>query len=494
MLKPTVLAFLCEIHSLNHCYIQATHALPFSPRPFRTPSHYILSSNMPPLVLQLLIYLVAWASGVAGLVFINSFDNWVGNTTYRIDWNSSSSDPSFYDLDLVQPRSIYSVDVTPNVSWPDQWSYKYAVQIPRNGDRFIQVSLGSDVWPGVYYWRMSGGNQTNSVSNTFMISSSNGKTNPTTISSLVPVTATQDIVQTSDGHLVTYRSSEVYSSAVIYTTIVVVSDSGKGAPLAKVPMIIGIALGLIFLITLPIILWLVLRCRRRPIQSSGGNKSIPIDLEDVHNSSVLDLMPANAVGYTVASATSTRSTVRQAGAIVDGEKRLVTISQDLPQPTTPAMNSDPFSDPSTPILPKPSRHILITANPSASEHDSPPNSGNPCDPLMSRANSATTSFRAMYSHGAPSIDVHTDPTLNRERLREKIPQQTRQGLYPEHQALSEDDIASRIIVSGRAIDMGSLGRDHVPDVDENGLLPPDYFQATQPIPSRRSSQAFPGTL
>ncbi|EUC61050.1 hypothetical protein RSOL_381200 [Rhizoctonia solani AG-3 Rhs1AP] len=75
---------------------------------------------------------------------------------------------------------------------------------------------------------MVGGNQTTAVSDTFLISSSSGKTNPTTITSVVPVTATQDVVQTSDGHAVTYRSSEIYSSAIIYTTIIVVSDDGQG--------------------------------------------------------------------------------------------------------------------------------------------------------------------------------------------------------------------------------------------------------------------------
>ncbi|KAG8691288.1 hypothetical protein FRC11_005264 [Ceratobasidium sp. 423] len=271
--------------------------------------------------------------------------------------------------------------------------------------------------------------------------------------------------------------------------------SGKGAPLAKVPMIIGIILALIFLITLPIILWLVLRYRRRPIQPPGGGKPTPIDLENIHNSSVLDLMPSNAsaVGSTVAPTASTRSTTRQVWAIVDGEKRLVTISQDLPRSTTPAVDSDPFADPSTPISPKSSRRILIPTNPSASEHDSPSNGINPYDPLLSRANTATTSFSAMYSRGAPSTDTHTDPTSSGERLSEKIPQQARQRLHSEQQALSEEDVASRIIVPGRAVDMGSLGRDHVPDVDEHGLLPPDYFQATQPIPSRQPSQAGPST-
>ncbi|CUA71033.1 hypothetical protein RSOLAG22IIIB_04425 [Rhizoctonia solani] len=440
---------------------------------------------MAPLVSQLLIYLILWASGVAGFVFTNSFDNWVGNTTYRIEWDTSDSDPSLYDLELVQPRSIYSVGIAPNMSWPDRWSHKYAVQIPRNGDHFIQVALGSDVWPGVYYWRMTGVNQTTALTETFLISSSSGSTNPTTITSLVPVTATRDIAQTSDGHIVTYRSSEVYSSAVIYTTIVVVSDSGTGAPSAKVPMIIGIALALIFLITLPIILWLVLRYRRRPSHSSSRNKPAPIDLEDLHNSSVLNLVHSDAsvAGSTITPAASTRSTTRQVWAIVDGEKRLVTISREPPQPATPTVDPDPFADPSTP---KSFRRILVPANPSISEHNSPSNRLNPYDPLLSRANTATTSLSATFSHNAPSIDAHTSLIQSGERSNEKPLQQAAQIIYSEPLELLEEDITSRIVVPGRAVDMGSLGRDHVPDVDENGLLPPDYFQATQP-PSRQSS-------
>ncbi|CAE6416514.1 hypothetical protein ACGC1H_002253 [Rhizoctonia solani] len=443
------------------------------------------------LIFSFLIYLIVRASGVTGFVFVNSFDNWVGNTTYRIDWVASSSDPSVYDLELAQPRGIYSVGVFPSISWPDQWSHKYAVQIPRNGDHFIQVTLDSNVRTGVYYWRMAGGNQTTAVSNTFLISSSSGQTNPTTITSVVPVTATQDVVQTSDGHAVTYRSSEVYSSAIIYTTIIVVSNDGKGTPLGKVPMIIGITLALIFLITLPIILWLVLRYRRRPNQSPGRDKPAPIDLEGVHNSSVLDLMPfsASTAGPTVTPTTSTRSNTRQVWAIVDGEKQLVTISQDPSRPTTPIVDSDPFADPSTL---KASRRILVPANPSTSEHGSPSISVNAYDPLLSRANTATTSFSATFSR-APSTDVHIGPIQTGERLAEKMPQQVGQRIFPERHEISEEDIASRIIVPGRAVDLGSLGEDHVPDVDENGLLPPDYFQATQPIPSQRSSQAGSST-
>ncbi|KDN40204.1 hypothetical protein RSAG8_08267, partial [Rhizoctonia solani AG-8 WAC10335] len=380
------------------------------------------------LVLQFLIYLIAWASGVTGFVITNSFDNWVGNTTYRITWDTSSSDPSVYDyLELVQPRDDYPRGIAPDVSWPDRWSYKYAVQIPQSGDHSTQVILGSDVWPGPYYWRMAGGGLITAVSDLFLISSSNGRTTPATITSLVPVTATQDVIQTSDGRVVTYHPSEVYSSVTIYTTIIVVSDGGKGASLAKIPMIIGISLALIFLITLPIILWLVLRYRRRSNQSSGGDKPTQIDLEDVHNSSVLDLMPSNApaAGSTAIPAASTR----QVWAIVDGDKRLVTISQDSPQPMTPTVDSDPFTDPFTPKSP---RRILIPANPSTPEHDSPSNSINPFDPLLSRANTATTSFSAVYSRGAPRVDAHTDPTQSDDGLTEKMPQQARERFYSDH--------------------------------------------------------------
>ncbi|KAJ1302071.1 hypothetical protein OPQ81_000905 [Rhizoctonia solani] len=442
------------------------------------------------LASHLLFYLLLWTSGVAGFAFTNSFDNWVGNTTYRIDWTTSSSDPSTYDLELVQPLNIYSIGITPNLSWPDRWSHKYAVQIPINGDHFIQVSLGSDVWPGAYYWRILGPNQAISASNTFLISSSGGRTNPTTVSSFIPVTATQDITRTSDGHLVTYKSSDVYSSAIVYTTIIVVSDGGKGTPLTKIPMIIGITLALVFLITLPVILWLLLRYRRRPSQSSGADKPVPIDmeLEDAHNSSVLDLIPssASAVSSTVGSA-PTRTATQQVWAIIDGEKRLVTIPRDPPHPMPPVVDSDPFADPSTPIKPKSHHRILIPTNPSTGDH-SPSINLNPNDPLLTRTNTSTS---AAFSR---EIDTHTGSVLSGERLGEKMPQPSRQGSYLEPYVLSEEEIASRMIIPGRAVDMGPLGRDHVQDIDENGLLPPDYFQATQPLSPRHSSQAGPSNL
>ncbi|CAE6406207.1 unnamed protein product [Rhizoctonia solani] len=444
---------------------------------------------MTPLVFKLFIYLVASVSGVAGFVFTNSFDDWVGNTTYRVNWESSTSDPSVYDLTLVQPLGIYSVGINPNTSWPDRWYNKYAIQIPRNGDKTIQVPLGSSVWSGVYYWRMESANETTPVSKTFMISSSSGSTSPTTITSFVPVTATEDVVQTSNGQVVTYKSSDVYSSAVVYTTIIVYSDSDKGTSLGKGPMIIGVALVLIFLVTLPILLWLVLRYRRRSTQSSGKNKPVQIDLEGIPNSSVLNLAPSNVsvVSSATTPAASTRNATQQVWAIVDGEKRLVTIPQDLPPPT-PVTECNPFADPSAPNSPKSTRRIFVTANPNVSEYDSPSNSINPFDPLLSRANTATT---AAFSGGPRSTNTNTDPALHQGPDEKR--EQNRQRMYSEGYAVSEEDIASRIVIPGRAVDMGTLGRDHVPDVDENGLLPPDYFQATQTIPSTQYSQAGPST-
>ncbi|CCO29487.1 hypothetical protein BN14_03500 [Rhizoctonia solani AG-1 IB] len=442
---------------------------------------------MIPLVLKLLIYLMASASGVFGLVFTNSFDNWVGNSTYRISWDMSASDPSTFDLALVQLNQTYSVGIVPNVSWSARWYRDYAIQIPRNGDRTILVPLDSTVWPGVYYWLMSSANE---VDNSGQRDFSDIETTPTTITSFVPVTATGDVVQTSDGSVVTYRSSDVYSSAIIYTTIIVISDGGKGASLGKAPMIIGIVLALIFLVTLPIILWLVLRYRRRPARSSGKDKPTLIDLEEIPNSSVLNLAPSNlsVARSTITPAASTRSTTRQVWAIVDGEKRLVNIPQDLP-PSMPVTEPNPFADPSTPTSPKSTRRAFITTNPSASDYDSPSNSINPFDPLLSRANTATTSFSAAFSGRDTSMNAHTDSTPSGGSGEKH--EQAVQRLYHEHYALSEEDITSRIIVPGRAVDMGTLGREHVPEVDENGLLPPDYFQATQATPSRRSSQAGP---
>ncbi|QRW23355.1 GPI-anchored domain-containing protein [Rhizoctonia solani] len=295
------------------------------------------------LVIQFLFYLLALVSGVFGFEFTTSFDDWVGNTTYTISWNASVSDPSIYDLTLVQPRDMYSVGINPVISWPTQWSNKYAIQIPRFGDRTIQVPLDSNVWPGMYYWRMDSANGSVPLSKTFLISSSSGSTSPTTITSFVPVTATGDVVQTTDGKTVTHRSSEVYSSAIIYTTVIVVSDGGNGSPLGKTPMIIGMVLALIFLITLPILVWLLLRYRRRPSQSFEKDKPTPIELGGIPNSSVPDLAPSNAsvVSSTITPARSTRTTTRQVWAIVDGEKQLVTISQD-PTPSQIRWNPIPL--------------------------------------------------------------------------------------------------------------------------------------------------------
>ncbi|KAH7345649.1 hypothetical protein B0J17DRAFT_46198 [Rhizoctonia solani] len=442
------------------------------------------------MVLPFLVFLVAWLTGVNGFAFIDFNYNIPGNTTYTMRWDISGLEPDIFDLILVQPQGVYSMGLPVNRAWPDLWSRQYAIQIPRNGNHFLDVTLGQDVWPGAYYWRMSSVNGTLPLTNTFLISSSVGVTNPTTITSLVPVTATQDVVQTSDGREVTYRSSQVYSSAVIYTTIIVVSDSGGGAPLTKVPMIAGIVLALLFVITLPIVLWLVLRYRRRPNQPSGRDKPTPIDLEDIHHSSVLNLTPSNAsvANPTVVPASSTRSTNRQVWAIVNGEKRLITVSDNTPRSATPVADPDPFADPSTPKSP---RRILVPANPSVSDHDLPSTSINSYDPLLSRANTTTTSFSVMHPHGPPSVGTHVDSTSGREPLSEKMAQQTGPRIYEEHYALSEEDITSRIVVPGRAVDMGPLERDRVADMDENGLLPPDYFQATQPVASRRSSQAGP---
>jgi hypothetical protein len=80
------------------------------------------------LVFWLLTYLIAWSCGVAGLTFTNSFEGWTGNRTYRISWEESDSDPSYYDLELVRPHGIHSVGVPSNASWLEEWSFKYAIQ------------------------------------------------------------------------------------------------------------------------------------------------------------------------------------------------------------------------------------------------------------------------------------------------------------------------------------------------------------------------------
>ncbi|KAF8674954.1 hypothetical protein RHS04_06913 [Rhizoctonia solani] len=440
------------------------------------------------LVIQFLFYLLALVSGVFGFEFTTSFDDWVGNTTYRISWNASVSDPSIYDLTLVQPRDMYSVGINPVISWPTQWSNKYAIQIPRFGDRTIQVPLDSNVWPGVYYWRMDSANGVISATqqdipdiefewqhqpnHDNLLRSDPQRSTPRRMSRFVTAKKLAD---------------EAWCDRIIYTTIIVVSDGGNGSPLGKTPMIIGMVLALIFLITLPILVWLLLRYRRRPSQSFEKDKPTPIELGGIPNSSVPDLAPSNAsvVGSTITPARSTRTTTRQVWAIVDGEKQLVTISQD-PTPSTNTVEPNPFADPSTPNSPKSTRRVFVTTNPSASDYDPPSTSINPFDPLLSRTNTAATSFSRPFSRGTPTVDTHTSSVSNGGGPRDKL-QGPEQRFYSERYPLSEEDITSRIIVPGRAVDMGTLGRDHVPDVDENGLLPPDYFQATQTTPSRQSS-------
>ncbi|KAF8711661.1 hypothetical protein RHS03_01337, partial [Rhizoctonia solani] len=444
------------------------------------------------LAFWLLVHLVTWAPAATGLVFTNSFQGWTGNTTYRISWEQSDSDPSYYDLELVRPHGIYSMGIPPNVSWPEEWSHKYAIQIPRNGDRFIQVPLGPEVWPGVYYWRTRGENKIAAVSNTFLISSSSGSTNPTTITSFIPVTATGDVVETTDGHLVTHKSSEVYSSAVVYTTIIVIADS-KYSPWKKIPLLIGLALALTFLITLPIVLWLVLRYKRHPALSSSKVRPFRLGSGGAGGSHLSVLNPVafhdSAVSSTMSPATSTGGSVRQIWVVIDGEKRLVTVPQDHPQSTIPGTHSDPFADPFAPDSPRYTQFSpSITADqnvPSSSLH---PNGTNTTSYPPTHTNASVTSLVTTVHQDAHNIGMYPDTAQVREHFGEK--QQGRQRHQPERPGLSEEEIALRLIVPGRARDMGSLGRDNVPDVDENGLLPPDYLQATQPTP-RQSSWAGP---
>ncbi|CAE6471371.1 unnamed protein product [Rhizoctonia solani] len=447
---------------------------------------------MTPPILQLLAYLVAWSPVVAGLVFTNSFEGWTGNKTYRISWEGSSSDPSYYDLELVRPHGVYSVNIPTNASWPEEWSFKFAIQIPRNGDRFIQVPLGQEVWPGVYFWRTRGENRITPVSNTFLISSSSGSTNPTTITSFIPVTATEDVVETTDGHFVTHKSSEVYTSAIVYTTIIVISD-GKGSTRNKVPLLIGLALVLTFLITLPIVLWLIFRYRRHPGRSSNKIRLFQADSERILHSSDLGFMPSNhsVVGSTIVPAISMSGSTQKVWVVIDGKKRLVTAPQDTPQSTIPGTHSDPFADPFAPDSPLYTRQFFIATDQNASDSNISSNSTSHINPLLAPANTCATSLGGTLSYGSSNMDIHTDPTAARQRFGEK--QQARQIYYSQSPALPEADIALRMIVPGRAVDMGSLGTNHVPDVDEDGLLPPDYVQATQPVPPGQSSQTVPDT-
>jgi hypothetical protein len=259
-------------------------------------------------------------------------------------------------------------------------------------------------------------------------------------------------------------------------------------PAHKVHMVVGITLTAFFLITLPIIVWLILRYRRRPIQPSNSANSSdkcsrPLDPEGPPDSSTLDLLEPDTPGHSPTSnnPSAFTETTRQVWAIVGGQKRLVTVPR-YSRPGPPAASLNPLTSPIIPARYEALPHFDIPGNETQSNNSSSPASTMHVDTL-SRGNIITshTTLSHMHSHRELNIDA--------TRLAEKLSRPSRQRPIPEPQPLSPpEDFTTRIFIPGRAVDMGPLWRG---DVDDNGLLPPDYSQAMQPISSQRSPQAGP---
>lgn len=95
---------------------------------------------------QLTILLSFFVSFTSALVFTNSFDGWVGNSTYFLTWIPSNSDPMYYDLTLARPYSVQDAGVVVDGSWPMEWSTTIAAQskmlfgkeAQRSDDRFAR--------------------------------------------------------------------------------------------------------------------------------------------------------------------------------------------------------------------------------------------------------------------------------------------------------------------------------------------------------------------
>ncbi|KAF8599331.1 hypothetical protein BDV93DRAFT_511731 [Ceratobasidium sp. AG-I] len=422
-----------------------------------------------------------WASFASAFVFTNSFDGWVGNSTYTLTWDASSSDPKDYDLTLARPYLVKDAGVEVNSSWPMDWS----------------TTVATHVHLSTYYLVMQSDKNT-PLTPTFLIASSEGSNDLPTIrpsttmttTSFIPVTATQNVIATSNGQLVTLRPSDIFSSAVVYTTVVVSNSGGKGTPPGKIHMIVGVSLGALFLLTLPVIVWLILRYRRRPILLSSVEKSSdkhsgPLNGENVAYPSTVDLLESGAApgNSPITSSPTSPGSTHQVWVVVNGEKRQMTVPRYPARPTPPANYTDPFADPvrpaasllqSLPRLAIPGNAPqLVGSSPSASPEGGHSSRGNSA---MLHSNSSPT-----YARQEPSEGTRSTPALSARHLEEKIARVRRQAPAPSPRTLSPDEAAARIFVPGRAVDMGPVVRARAGNVDENGLLPPDYSQATQPI-------------
>lgn len=261
-------------------------------------------------------------------------------------------------------------------------------------------------------------------------------------------------------------------------------------------MILAVTLTALFLINAPIVVWLFLRYRRRPVRfaspASIPDKRSQPDLEDPPGSATLDLLGQDAPGpsSTPNSPLANVENTRQVWTIINGEKQLAVVPRHTSQPGPPTEN--PFADP---VLRRLDTFPRLEVPESATQSNrfslSSPTHVNA--PFGGNAVTASMAPSTTYSWREPSDGTYVDRLSNETRLAEKMTQPNRQRALPESQPFSSEEIAARIFIPGRAMDMGPLGRDRVSDVDEYGLLPPDYSQATQPtIPFQRPLQAGPG--
>lgn len=266
-------------------------------------------------------------------------------------------------------------------------------------------------------------------------------------------------------------------------------------------MIVGASLGALFLLTLPVIIWLILRYRRRPTLAFNAEKGLdkrsgPLDGKTAEYTSMVDLLESRAErGNSIPDGSPTSGSTHQIWVVVDGEKRQMTVPRYPPRPTPPANYTDPFADPLRPaaslLQPLP-RLAIPGSTPQLVDH---PSSSSPDGAHLSCGNSDTLHSNSSLprSRPEPSEVGRTAPPLSAGDLEEKVARMRRQAPAPPSRTLSADGEAVRIVVSGRAVDMGPLVRARTGNVDENGLQPPNYSQATQPILPTVTSQAGPAS-
>lgn len=266
---------------------------------------------------------------------------------------------------------------------------------------------------------------------------------------------------------------------------------GKGTPPGKIHLIVGVSLGGLFLLTLPMIVWLILRYRRRPtllssVEKKSDKRSGPLNSENVAYPSTVDLLESGVTpsNSSISSSPTSPESTHQVWVVVNGEKRQMTVPRYPTRPTPPANYTDPFADPV-----RPAASSLLQSLPRLAIPGNTPQlaSSAPLASLngghLSRGGSATlhSTLSPTYARQDLNQGARTAPSFTARHFEEKVARARRHAPPPPSRTLSPDEAAARILVPGRAVDMGPVVRARAGNVDENGLLPPDYSQATQPI-------------